>query len=124
MTLSELADAVEGLEGPSMKHDILIENACVKPTGQPKKWLALKYTSSIDAAMTLVPEDSLFTVRTVWDKMKPAGFGSVSRYEKGKFGGHERLYWMDEHQSVAATPALALTVAALRARARASGEGA
>lgn len=73
------------------------------------------YTTSLDAAMTLVPEGSLFTARTVWDKMRPAGLGFVSRYEKGEFGGHERLYWMDEHQAVAATPALALCGAALRA---------
>ncbi len=82
-----------------------------------------RLTGSLDAAMTLVPEGCLFVVRTVWDKMKPAGFGSVSIYEKGEFGGHERLYWMAEHQAVAATPALALCAAALRARAMEANDG-
>lgn len=81
-----------------------------------------RYTASLDAALSLVPVGCLFTARTVWDKMKPAGLGFVSRYEKGEFSGHERLYWMDEHQAVAATPALALTAACLRARA-AQGRG-
>lgn len=78
------------------------------------------YTTSLDAAMSLVPEGCLFTARTVWNKMTPAGLGFISRYEKGEFNGHERLYWMDEHQAVAATPALALCAAALRAQAEAS----
>ena len=68
------------------------------------------YTASIDAAMTLVPEHSLFTVRTLWDDSKTAGLAVVSRYEG------ERRFWMGEHQSVAATPALALCAAALKAR--------
>lgn len=69
-----------------------------------------RYTASIDAAMTLVPEHSLFTVRTLWDDSKTAGLAVVSRYEG------ERRFCMGEHQSVAATPALALCAAALKAR--------
>jgi hypothetical protein len=76
-----------------------------------------KYTASLDAAMTLVPEGCLFTVRTVWDGDETAGLASVSRYTPAKPCRHPRRYWMDEHQTTAATPALALTAAALRARA-------
>jgi len=75
------------------------------------------FTASIDAARMLVPEGSLFSVRTLWDDDKVAGFASVSRYEDAEVGGHFRRYWMDEQQSNAATPALALCSASLRARA-------
>lgn len=112
-TLSELADAVERLQGPSMKHDILIENACVEPTGQPKKWLALKYTGSLDAALTLVPEDMFW--RVGHDADDPSGFTAQVSYSlpDGMLGFVT---------ATADTPALALTAAA--SRAKASGEGA
>jgi hypothetical protein len=75
-----------------------------------------RFTASIDAALTLVPEGSLFTTRTLWDRDKVAGFASISRYELAGPDDQLRRYWMDEHQSNAATPPLALCVAALRAR--------
>lgn len=73
------------------------------------------FVASLDAAMSLVPEGSLFTTRTLWAGDNVCGFASVSRYEDAKFGGHFRRYWVDEHQTNAATAPLALTAAALRA---------
>ena len=121
--LLALAEWCEAATGPDREIELAIWRLTdlgapeVEEAGKvPLPWLK-NYTASLDAAVTLVPEGCLFTARTVWDKGKQAGLGFVSRYEKGEFGGHERLYWMDEHQAVAATPALALTAAALRARA-------
>lgn len=74
-----------------------------------------EWTASLDAAMTLVPAECLFATRTVWDRGNMGGFASVSRYELAEPGNMLKRYWMDEHQTVAATPALALTAAALRA---------
>lgn len=109
--LNALADRVERLEGSDLKTDILIEQACVPPTGQPKKWLALRYTASIDAAMTLVPE----------------GYDwSLDNFD-GEFG--KPSAWVHARRSAAeivpvtgATPALALCSAALRARAALASE--
>lgn len=131
-TLLALAASCEVASGADIQLDADIRDALNLPSDYSVEWRgwgydeagnpiekpkAFPYTASIDAAMTLLPDECLFTARTVWDKMKPAGLGFVSRYEKGEFGGHERLYWMDEHQALAATPALALCAAALRARA-------
>ncbi|MGF7152494.1 hypothetical protein [Novosphingobium gossypii] len=66
------------------------------------------FTASVDAAMTLVPEGCLHMARTIWDAAgKTAGIGRVDRYVSGK--------WTDGFDSCAASPALALTAAALRA---------
>ena len=122
--LNALALACERASGPDRTLDCAIYNALfIKPGKWDTCYVAKCYTASLDAAMTLVPDGCLFTARTVWDNEKTAGLAFVSRYEKGEFCGHERLYWMDEHQSVAANPALALTAAALRALALKSGEG-
>ena len=74
----------------------------------------LHYTRSVDDARTLIEADWLFTARTVWDGAEKAGLAVVSRYE---VDSKHRRYWMDEHQGLAATPALALVAASLRARA-------
>jgi len=71
----------------------------------------------LDAALLLVPEECLFTARTVWDNERTASLGFISRYESKKPHGMLLRYWVDEHQSIAVTPALALTAAALRAQA-------
>lgn len=69
-----------------------------------------RYTASLDAAMTLVPEEALWSVGHVGDT-SPGRFGAtVMPFGPDKFGE-------------AATPALALCAAALRARAILEGEG-
>ena len=82
--------------------------------GATESHLSLAYTASLDAAMTLVPEGSLHFARTVWGAVngdKAEGFAGVSLYEYA----NGKRYWITEFQATAATPALALTAAALRA---------
>jgi hypothetical protein len=86
------------------------------PAGQGLHDSAPRYTTSLDAARTLVPDNCLYTVRTIWDGDKQAGLASVSIYERAPGLGQPRLFWMGEHQIDAATPALALCAAALKAR--------
>lgn len=70
------------------------------------------YTASLDAAMTLVPKGCLHMARTIWDaEGKTAGIGCINQYVGDM--------WTDGFDSCAATPALALTAAALRALAAA-----
>mgnify|MGYP001342536555 CR=1 FL=1 len=116
--LNALADRVEGLEGSDLKTDILIEQACVPPTGQPKKWLALRYTGSIDAAMTLVGAMQLSKAGELWDGATKCGWATVHNYSNTERG----MMWDDQHDVCAKTPALALTAAALRARAALASE--
>lgn len=82
---------------------------------------APRYTASIDAALTLVPEGSVWHVMTDFGglnraKVGPAGRPSASVYSGGGPGDH--FVTAD-----AETPALALCAAALRARAAGHGEG-
>jgi hypothetical protein len=68
-----------------------------------------RYTASLDAAMTLVPEDCLAMMRELWfDDGKKCGHATVSRYRDHK--------WDDTYTATADMPALALTAASLRAR--------
>lgn len=140
--LLELADRVEGLSGPDREIDAEIYAAvsvgkwgCYSARLSSKRGAVVRYyengrhgvatapayTRSIDDAKSLVPEGSLFTARTLWDRDKVVGFASVSRYETAGPDDALRRYWMDEHQGNAATPALALCAASLRAIA--GGEG-
>ena len=107
--LLELAARCEAATGPNLAVDVAIENACVEPTGFPKKWIALAYSKSLDAAMTLVPEGwmvaniSQTDAGTWWAELRK---GYITSYSAVAMSGHYKV----------ATPALALTAAALRAR--------
>jgi hypothetical protein len=72
---------------------------------------SLPYTASLDAAMQLVPMGCIHMVRTLWHDDKTAGNATVSRYKQEGNG----IFWQDNYAATAATPALALTAAALRA---------
>jgi hypothetical protein len=74
------------------------------------------YTASIDAAMTLVPEGCLFHVRTLWDGPQPWGYAHVHTYAADAEDCDGKRH-LDDYAGMATTPALALTAAALRARA-------
>ncbi len=105
--LLALADRVEALTGPDREMD-----AAIWAIGTLREWPprldilaqayrdnAPRYTASIDSAMTLVPEGYGFMV----DGFKDAWFADLDAGQQ-----------MSAH---ATTPALALTAAALRARA-------
>ncbi|MEW6627614.1 MAG: hypothetical protein AB1431_12595 [Pseudomonadota bacterium] len=139
MTLSELADAVEGLSGPDREMDAAIFRAIGAPLPDEfaGKKIALTfdearhaffmdvgsdmvvryeppaYTASIDAAMTLVPEGIGETPLSVMLQRTWEGIGKVRLLDS--LGGQ---VW----DGNASTPALALTAAALRARAALASE--
>lgn len=94
--LTELAARCEAATGPDRELDALIESAI------PRFGL-YRYTASIDAAMTLVPEGwtwGVFDDGTAW------------------VWPDERRDLLTGKQAKAATPALALCAATLRARAQ------
>lgn len=130
MTLSDLADRIEGLDGPSRVTDVEVHLAAFgdRPFGQdgppnnPRPGtlsgyletyrsvinsddlddLCPRYTASLDAAMTLVPEGLRPVITTLGEK-------PIARL------------WSGDRSDVisraeATTPALALCAAALRAR--------
>ena len=103
--LNKLAERVEGLTGPCFGTECEIERL-VSPhwtgEGAPKA-----YTASLDAALSLVPEGWNWGVwmRHDWAKQN----AQVWHWERKASTKH----------GDAATPALALTVASLRARAEA-----
>ena len=81
---------------------------------------AKEYTASLDAAMTLVPEGWGWLVSQPNEKAIASGLLKKDTPVMG-----EVQYGYDQRYTVAAaTPALALTAAALRARAAMMGEGA
>jgi hypothetical protein len=68
------------------------------------------FTASLDAAASLVPKKCLYFVRTLWDESGKAGYAGVTRYTAAP-----KRVFINETAGVAASPALALTAAALRA---------
>jgi hypothetical protein len=122
--LIALAGRVEALTGPDRGVDTWIENhlglARFEPAhpfrshcdGDTRKE-PKPYTASLDAAMSLVPEGYEFTV-----SMHIGGTGAASIFRRNEDNERETCCRL----CVAATPALALTAAALRAIAETEGE--
>jgi hypothetical protein len=128
MTREEILDLskrVEALSGPCNKTDELIVKMLytlqfpIAEYGGPINYDPMIWqerhgfspTASLDAAMQLVPVGFLHMVRTLWHDDKTAGNATVSRYKQEGNG----IFWQDNYAATAATPALALTAAALRA---------
>lgn len=95
--LIELAERCEKAEGPDRELDLCIMRYAENIGGAAEN--AKHYTASIDAALTLVPEGLQFYL-------------SRGDYATAATVGREQ-----EWHATAATPALALCAAALRARA-------
>lgn len=77
---------------------------------------ALEYTSSIDAALTLVPEGWLLQLSDWEDRqLRDAGPWQVVLVQRGKRGDMRHAF--DARCDHAPTAALALVIAALKARA-------
>lgn len=120
--LDALADRVEALAGPDRETDVVIGRArgLVYPDGPSGgQWGGSfspcpYYTASLDAAMTLVPEGCLAMVRHLWDGAHRAGHAVINRYSTDAEEPDGKL-WIGDCYSVAHTPALALTAAAIRA---------
>jgi hypothetical protein len=117
--MTDLADLIEAADGPCRKLDAEIARVAGAEHGPRENVeyetrsvtyideIAPRYTASIDAAMTLVPEGCLWGVGNScyseccpWAWCLPVGAS-----------------WDEADNSYAATPALALCAAAIRARA-------
>jgi hypothetical protein len=102
--LAALADRVERAEGPYFALDTEIAYAI----DHPLEGLARPYTASLDAAMTLVGTDAFWRLGNDGEGPDVAAFKATVTFGEGPS--------LTFHDAVAATPALALVAAALRAR--------
>lgn len=111
--LIALAERVEALTGPCRETDKAIMDALVKH-GVMAFRVGLdnfRVTASLDAAMSLVPEGSMWAC------------GNHDNYRETPWAWclAPGMSWDDADNFFAATPALALTAAALRARTKEHG---
>jgi len=106
--LMELARRVEKMSGPSL----LIEQEIADAVGHNPRARLPNYTASLDASLTLVPDKWFWRVghSTLY-----AGWAHLNRLHPDSCNRE------DEHSAQAATPALALCAAALRALASKGG---
>ena len=108
MTLPDLIAALERAEGPSPYLDEVIDDMALERGWRQERatYHGLTYTSSIDAALTLVP------VGRDWHVQKnpsvSAAWALVEMPDRTQWG---------TNMHKAATPAIALCIAALKARA-------
>lgn len=106
---TELLAALDAATGPSRELDYAIAAAVGWPDAPYSKQHARRYTESMDAALTLVPVERMWFV----GHMDPSDMRYAATIsEIGNIGAAS---WRGVH----ATPALALCIAAIRAR----GEG-
>jgi len=116
-----LAERCEAAAGPCEELDADIALAAGWKHRSGKDWhLVLPwerpcYTASIDAAMTLVPEE--WTAWGVWSRRRKTKFYAVLSRLRDNFEGNELGEEEDAESKRCATPALALCAASLRARA-------
>lgn len=111
MERADLIAKLETAEGPSRELDFAIAAAVGWPDAPYSKQHARRYTESTDAALTLVPEGWQWKVgfqKTLAEKATPIAM-VYAPDKTGAFDERLRAY-------VAATPALALCIAALKAR--------
>ena len=113
-SLEQLAQRVEALTGPCRETDAMIAEALGLPNGPDTFYMtdgrgnpeiSPRFTASLDAAMTLVPEGWSWDIST-----RPDSSGGVVYLHSP-----DRTKWRDRG-GFAATPELALCAAALRAR--------
>lgn len=83
---------------------------CVPGNGAPD-WLVPRYTASLDAALTLVPDDAFWRVGHDGEGADPSVFKATIGVAK------EGVCWITFRSAIAETAPLALCAAALRARA-------
>ena len=133
--LNALAAKVEGLSGPCRGTDAEIAIALGWSRQSPPSlkfyyWFNPKgerrdperFTHSLDAALTLVPDACLAMTRQLWDGNNKAGHAVINSYTASGEEPDGKM-WAGDFTAVAATAALALTAAALRARAKERADG-
>ncbi len=113
--LMALADRVEALTGPCRETDVAVSKAVGRHIG------IRKYTASLDAAMALVPDGHVMSLNSTSDDEKRRYRGDVPIADwvamliKQEHCGYKIDFRGHCRHGYAATPALALTAAALRA---------
>jgi len=144
MTLDTLITRIESLEGPDRETDELIADALFERshfaqlkdapigTGCMMWWQdghqqsALRYTASLDAAVTLVPEDhyATFDIHFMDDEAvaKYRGYTFAPDWFLWQPHGREWLNRQGDENPLCATPALAICAAILRSRTHTEGE--
>lgn len=100
-----IIDKLERADGPDREIDAMIHFHVTAGIGCGMAQDAPHYTSSIDAAMTLVPEEYVWSVNTFAEPSRASAY----------LVRHDNCYVKTGNQ-FCATPALALCIAALRAR--------
>jgi hypothetical protein len=128
--LLALASKVEALDGPDRDVDaricvalglskdnvmVGVDGWCINSATNPNPYKSPAYTASLDAAMSLVPVGCLAGFKALWADADVIGGAKVYRGSVDRHKAHDGLYWKDNFLSLAATPALALTAAALKA---------
>ncbi len=114
--LASLIEKLEEAEGPDRSIDGMIAHALeISMPDDPAGWPP-RYTESLDAAMTLIPEGCAWLARNHNGKPNHDGEG------RGKRAFANVYFWNEEDDAPlnptwANTPAIALTAAALKARA-------
>jgi hypothetical protein len=106
MTLDDLLSALEAATEGSRELDTMIERAIDRKMWD--RWIPF-YTRSIDAAMTLIPPNTFWHVGAGKTRDDEPMYGAM--IQEAKFDGKE--LGIGETN---ASPALALVIAALRAR--------
>lgn len=118
--MKELIERIEGAEEGSRELDAEIARSLGRPWDYAADWgprgrdkpVAYAYTGSLDAAMSLVPEDNDHTA-VFWQIGNDGAGGNPADYLcRVLVCSHVAS---KEYRSTAATPALALCAAALRA---------
>ena len=109
--MQELIERLEKATGPDRVLDGHIRQLVEpRPPGILPETPCPGYTSSIDAALTLVPKDAVWHVMTDYGDLNRAKVGPAGRPSASIYNGD---YF---HEADAETPALALCIAALMAR--------
>ena len=116
--LIDLAERCEKATGPDSELDLLIRDTVFQPCINP----GAEYTASLDAAMTLVPKGWALSLRETTDGDRRDHSGDPLAAWTAALIEHKNTgYKVDQRgcwrRGFAATPALALCAAALRARA-------
>ena len=107
--MTDLTARIESADGPDRELDVAIHESIGNAVdrGCPADWHSEdetpRYTASIDAALTLVPDDLVWHVSS---GDRRGGYVSIE-------SGDDRV---PEFKGLASTPALALAAAALKAR--------
>lgn len=117
--MMELADRIEQLDGPDREIDAEIDKAIGFKRLPSQFWTIPRFTASVDAALILVPDGVRVGNLSQHDHemLRAKGEWLCTLYRDGKIDVFDDRPIMWGRCQYAATPALAICAAAMRARA-------